>query len=388
MNLNLKRSSWKRFKFGDLVANINDYYRPESDGNLPYVAGPHIDAGSPTVSAYGSTDDPKFPPTFKRKFQRGDVLLHSRGIEKLANVDRLGVTGEKLFVLRSIDDNFLSQSFLLWLLMSPSAKQHMADNFTGSVNKFLNWGPLASFEFDLPPIDEQKRIADLLWAIERERRVASDLLATNRQVRALVRSELFDAISAPTHRFESICSIPSQNGVALKKSDRSGNTPMVNMGEMFKSEVISTTSDYERVVTPPSNFILAPGDLLFARRSIVFEGAGACCLVPDLDEGFTFESSVIRSRVEGDIDPRFVLHYFRSERGRRVMSQIVRRGPVSGISGSDLRTIPVPIPTLSVQSAIIRQIELVSSVDPGVERRRESAEMLGRAVLTEIFGGN
>ena len=92
MSLNIDRSDWKRVAFGDVVANINDYFNPDVDGVLPYVAGPHINAGQPTVADYGSTDDDQFPPTFKRKFQAGDVLLHSRGIEKLASVSRLGLT--------------------------------------------------------------------------------------------------------------------------------------------------------------------------------------------------------------------------------------------------------------------------------------------------------
>lgn len=387
MSLNLNKSAWRRVAFGDVVRNINETVKDaEGAGIDRVIAMEHLDPGELKVDRWGAVAD---GTTFTRKVKPGQTLFGKRRAyqRKVAYAEFEAICSGDIYAFEADDAHMLGE-LLPFLVQSNGFFDHALGTSAGSLSPRTNWRDLANFEFDLPPLDEQKRIADLLWAIERERRVASDLLATNRQVRTLVRSELFDAISAPTHRFESICSIPSQNGVALKKSDRSGNTPMVNMGEMFKGEVISTISDYERVVTPPSNFILAPGDLLFARRSIVFEGAGACCLVPHLDEGFTFESSVIRSRVEGDIDPRFVLHYFRSDRGRRVMSQIVRRGPVSGISGSDLRTISVPIPALSVQSAIIRQIELVGSVDPGVERRRESAELLGRAVLTEIFGGN
>ena len=167
MSLELDRSGWKRVVFGDVVANINDYFDPRRDGVLPYVAGPHIDPGEVTVVGYGLTSDDDFPPTFKRRFQVGDVLLHSRGIEKLASVDRAGVTGEKLFVLRSKDENTILQRFLVWLLQSPRAQHHMRENFTGSVNKFLNWKPMAAMELDVPPRDDQKRIADLLWAVER-----------------------------------------------------------------------------------------------------------------------------------------------------------------------------------------------------------------------------
>lgn len=165
--LELDKSTWTRVKFGDAVRNINNYYAPDADGDLPYVAGPHIDPSSMVVASYGMTTDDNFPPTFKRKFQPGDVLLHSRGIEKIAVTDRVGVTGEKLFVLRAVDNEVLDQRFLPILLRSPLASNYLDNHFTGSVNRFLNWKPLAAWEFDLPPLDEQKRIADLLWATER-----------------------------------------------------------------------------------------------------------------------------------------------------------------------------------------------------------------------------
>ena len=38
-----------------------------------------------------------------------------------------------------------------------------------AVNPYVNWRDLAAYEFDLPPLDEQRRIADLLWAVERHR---------------------------------------------------------------------------------------------------------------------------------------------------------------------------------------------------------------------------
>ena len=37
----------------------------------------------------------------------------------------------------------------------------------GSLSPTVNWRDLKVQEFDLPPLDEQKRIADLIWAVER-----------------------------------------------------------------------------------------------------------------------------------------------------------------------------------------------------------------------------
>jgi hypothetical protein len=249
MNLNLDKNTWKRSVFGDVVANVNDYYKTEVDGALPYVAGPHINPGQVTVAAYGSTDDDDFPPTFKRKFRQGDVLLHSRGIDKLAVVDRVGVTGEKLFVLRSKDDSVLRQDFLVWLMCGPASRSHMEENFTGSVNKFLNWKPLASMELDLPPIDEQKRIASLLWTVESHRGILKRLEC---EIRTTARNMIQDARkNAPTKPLASVARI--HNGQSFPKAMQGRSTGEI---PFFKIADLDGPSNH-RFLTVPGNWISA-----------------------------------------------------------------------------------------------------------------------------------
>lgn len=250
MSLALDTSSWRAVPFGEVVANINDYFSAANDGVLPYVAGPHIVGGEPTVASYGSTSDDDFPPTFKRKFEAGDVLLHSRGIEKLAAVDRAGVTGEKLFVLRTMDESRLLQSFLPWLLMGATAQQHMKDNFTGSVNRFLNWRPLASLVIDLPPIGEQKRIADLLWATESHRVALGELIACLRDgMTQLIRGLPRHLGNARTVR--DVATVRNgQNYPKVMQDDRSGDVPFFKVADLDRA-------GNSRFLTNPGGWVTA-----------------------------------------------------------------------------------------------------------------------------------
>ena len=172
-----KSTEVETYTLKDIVENVNDYFDANTDGVLPYVAGPHIDSEIPFVVQFGSTDDDKFPPTFKRKFLPGDVLLHSRGVEKIAAVDCAGVTGEKLFILRSKDKEILCQDYIVWLLRAPDATRYLEANISGSVNKFLNWGPLSEYKFALPSLDVQKRICKTLTTVYTHEIEAIDPLA-------------------------------------------------------------------------------------------------------------------------------------------------------------------------------------------------------------------
>ncbi len=87
-----------------------------------------------------------------------------------------------------------------------------------------------------------------------------------------------------------------RNGLTRPKAIRGVGVKMVNMGELFA---------YPRLCNAPmdrvplseldaTRFLLEKGDLLFARQSLVLEGAGKCSSFMNDVEPVTFESHVTR----------------------------------------------------------------------------------------------
>lgn len=63
----------------------------------------------------------------------------------------------------------LSQEFLPFIMTSEPFHAFAIQESKGSVNPYVNWSDIERYEFDRPPLDEQTRVADLLWAVERHR---------------------------------------------------------------------------------------------------------------------------------------------------------------------------------------------------------------------------
>ena len=51
--------------------------------------------------------------------------------------------------------------------------QHALGTSVGSLSPRTNWSSLASFEFDLPPLDQQRRIAEMLWSLDQDKQSAA-----------------------------------------------------------------------------------------------------------------------------------------------------------------------------------------------------------------------
>ena len=188
--------------------------------------------------------------------------------------------------------------------------------------------------------------------------------------------------------FEDLFSVPLKNGLTRPKAVRGSGVKMVNMGEIFAHSRISDIA-MDRVFLSEkeaSSFLLEPYDLLFARQSLVLAGAGKCSIVLEVPEPTTWESHIIRARLNPQLaDPLFYYYFFLSQIGRQAMESIVEQVAAAGIRGSDLAKLKVPHPPLSEQRAIAH---LLGSLDNKIELTRqmnETLEDMARTLFREWF---
>ncbi len=163
---------------------------------------------------------------------------------------------------------------------------------------------------------------------------------------------------------------------------------MINMGELFAHPKLRSVP-MERIQLTDgekSRFDIKAGDLIFARRSLVAAGAGKCAIVCEVLESTTFESSIIRARPDPEIaDSYFLFYLFNSPLGRHLLDTILRQVAVSGITGSDLVKLKIPLPPLPTQHAIAR---ILGTLDDKIElnrRMNETLEAMARAIFKSWF---
>jgi type I restriction enzyme S subunit len=192
----------------------------------------------------------------------------------------------------------------------------------------------------------------------------------------------------PRQRFGNFYAEPSRNGITKPKGERGHGVKMVNMGELFAFPRLYSP-DMARVSLTDSErlrFLIKPRDLLFARRSLVLSGAGKCAIIMDVPEPTTFESSIIRVRIDQTkSDPLFWYYYFTSQIGRADIEAIVTQLNVSGIRSSELSEISVLTPPLTIQHRIAA---ILSAYDDLIElnaRRIEIVEEMARRLFQEWF---
>lgn len=115
----------------------------------------------------------------KYRLMSGDVVLAmdrpwiEAGL-KVAEIragDAPSLLVQRVARLRTRDPG-LRQDYLKWLLYTPAFTQHVLSVQTGTAVPHISGGQILSFKFELPDLDEQRRIAGVLGAFD-------DLIDTN-----------------------------------------------------------------------------------------------------------------------------------------------------------------------------------------------------------------
>jgi type I restriction enzyme S subunit len=158
------RKGWKIVRFGEVVENLNETCDPEEAGLERFIGMEHLEPGSLHIREWGNVAD---GTTFTRRCRLGQVLFGKRRAyqRKVAVAEFDAVVSGDIYVLAPKGDRLLPE-LVPFLCLSERFFQHAVGTSAGSLSPRTNWSSLASFEFALPPLDQQRRIAEILWAVD------------------------------------------------------------------------------------------------------------------------------------------------------------------------------------------------------------------------------
>lgn len=162
------KPGWKMVKFGDVVRQCKESVDRDNNPFEKYVEGGHMDSGNIHIRRWGEFGDDYVGPAFHRIFRKGQILYGSRRtyLKKVATAEFDGITANTTFVCETKDKNVFMQELLPFLMLTDSFTEHSVRESKGSTNPYINWPDIAKYQFPLPPLAEQKRIAELLWAAD------------------------------------------------------------------------------------------------------------------------------------------------------------------------------------------------------------------------------
>ena len=185
-----------KVRFADVVKRVNINVDRHNTERLYYVGGEHIDSDEFMVTKRGLIKGSTIGFKFHFGFNPGHILFGSRNphLRKCSMVDFEGICSDSTYVVETKDPNILLQEYLLVEMQSDRFWAWAEANKSGGVNYLINYSTLNTYEFPLPPIEEQKRLAEKLWAAYEVKQSYLNMIAATDE---MVKSQFIEMFGDP-----------------------------------------------------------------------------------------------------------------------------------------------------------------------------------------------
>ena len=381
-----------RVCFGDVVREVKNNVDRSINPYKYYVAGDHMDTEELRILRRGSFTEPPEPgPAFIRAFKPGQILYGSRRtyLKKVAVADFEGICANTTFVLETKDDNVFLQRLLPFLMYSECFTRFSINNSKGSTNPYILFSDLAKFEFDLPPIAEQRKLADLLWAANETREAYKKLLLATDE---LVKSQFIEMFGDPVTNEKgwergTIRDIAKEVKYGTSKpAAEGGQYPYLRMNNITYAGQLDL-SDLKFINIPDSElekFIVRKGDVLFNRTNSK-ELVGKTCVF-DFDDLMIIAGYIIRVRVNQKATPVYLSAVLNSDYGKLTLRTMCKKiiGQAN-INARELQDIEILIPPLPLQNRFADFVKQADKSKFELQRTLDEFELLYKSLSRNCF---
>lgn len=356
------KDKWPRVRFGDVVENVNVTERNPAEAGLERFVGlEHMEPSLLHILTWGNVAD---GTTFTRRCRPGQVLFGKRRAyqRKVAVAEFDAVVSGDIYVFAPKNSRLLPE-LLPFLCLSERFSQFAIGTSAGSLSPRTNWSSLSSFEFGLPPLDQQQRIAEIFWAVDHLATILLNLReALETAQKSFFGSTLSIFKSKPLNEVVTFLDgkrIPLSEKIRAK---RKGPYPYYGA-----SGVIDSIDDY--IFDEPLILLSEDGFNLVNRNSrIAFKVEGKIWV--------NNHAHVLRPKPCMNID--YLADYLESISIENYITGTYQRK----LNKSECERIPVPVPPREMQNEIADRIDSIVSATSAVDAHIATARAFVRVLQT------
>jgi type I restriction enzyme S subunit len=400
------RGNWQTYRFDQIAQNVNVRVdNPSEAGVERYVGLEHLDPESLKIRRWGTPDEVE---ATKLRFWPGDIIFGRRRFyqRKLAIADFEGICSAHAMVLRAREDVVLPE-FLPFFMQSETFFERAMAISVGSLSPTINWSALARQEFALPPMNEQRWLAEILWAAESCLEKEFALLENLTQLRyaflehflhkgLLKHYTVFNTTplgSVPEEFLylscEQLFSDKPRNGLSPTSNSSGTGYPTLSLSAVRDGKIISEDNiKYAEISCEElESYRLLKGDVLIVRGNGNLSLTGRCGVVDKVPEDCFYTDLLIRIRFdETQIRAEFAcMQWNYLPIHRQLLKRAKSTNGIWKINGLDLRQHKLVVPPVAEQDEFLRLMAPIQNTEQRALRQIEKSQELKRKLLNTVL---
>jgi len=376
---NLK-PGWQMVQFGNIAENIAVRVDPSEAQTDVYVGLEHLDPESLHLRKWGHPSDVTGQ---KLAFEKGDVIFGRRRAyqRKLAVAEFDGICSAHAMVVRAKPEMILPE-FLPFFLQSDMFMERAIEISVGSLSPTINWKTLRVQEFPLPPIEEQKRIAEILWAADEAVVRYSKALTSLESLQSVAMADSFrsDSNGIVFERAEDICEKVSV-GIVIKPASyyvKHGGVPALRSLNVFPGrfdlrELVHISEEGSKKNRKSE---LRTGDVVVVRTG----RPGDACVVQQKQEGFNAIDLIIVRPGEAVL-PEYLCAFVNSELAKRQFRRGIAGTAQAHFNIGEFKKLHIPIIKIEEQKRLLARLAVIQAQILEVSEHLQRLQRSGKSLL-------
>lgn len=402
-------AGWVELKLGDVVDYaVNTTVQPgamKEDAWLLELED--IERDSSRVLAYETVGGRK-PQSAKNRFQAGDVLYGKLRpyLNKVVRADRDGYSSSEIIAIKP---NQLDGGYLFHYLKSPRFLDYVQAVTHGVRMPRLGTEQAKSAPFLLPPLAEQKRIAQKLDALLTQvdtlkARIDAIPALIKRFREAVVRSASNGQLIDPSKaigtesgrirvRFHELLS-DFRGGASAKPSGDGQGVPVLRSSAVRSMSIdFDDVSHFEQQSSLNLKDYVAKDDLLFTRLSGSAEFVGVCGRVRSVPKVPTqFPDRIFCARLADSRHAAYLEIFFASHAYiRYIRDNLKSSAGHQRITTETIKNAEISLPSIEEQTEIVRRVEelfaYADQLEAKVTAAQKRIDTLTQSLLAKAFRG-
>lgn len=376
-----------KYRFAEIAYNSTAKKKPTEADKGTYIGLEHLDSGSLTVSRWGAEVAPIGEKLIMKK---GDVLFGKRRAyqKKVAIAPFDGIFSAHGMVLRP-NETIITKEYFPLFISSDYFLDEAIRISVGSLSPTVNWKDLKNLTFNIPTLEEQRRLTPLVWAAIESKNAYIALLERTDE---LVKSQFIEMfgdpetnpLGWPIMRLSDIVT-NSNNGITRRGNDPNGSI-VLRIVELQDGFIDYTNANRIVVKAKEEKCRLKEQDLLFVRVNGNPDYVARSAVFKDIGEPVYHNDHIIRMHIdETRALVGFIRGYITTDYAKKQLKDHVKTSAGQySISQDGISSIQIYLPSLEFQE---RYIFVRDQADKSKFELKQSIERIDNLIKSLIQQG-
>ena len=303
-------------------------------------------------------------------------------MKKVAVADFDGITANTTFVIKP-NREVIYASLLPFLMLSDLFSEHSIKHSKGSVNPYINWKDIADFTFKLPSMDEQKRIAVLLWSIDDavEKKLLLKVSINNLYLSSL--EQIYGPKgSGAKRKIDYVCKVNANNLSA--NTDPNYRFQYLDIASILAPNKLGDLKEYYfREAPSRARRVVSPKSLVISLVRPYFQSF--VIIENDVKDLIASTGTAVLDVLDG-VDYRFVFHSFFTKHFLSFCEQRMNGTNYPAITPNDLKNYELRVPSRKEQCEAGQKLSALKDIEDELSSEIGQLSEIKKQIINQIFG--